>query len=64
MIQTDVAISPGNSGGPMVDGEGRMVGIVVSKLAGGGAENVAFVIPVSVVRTFITAHLPHGEELR
>ncbi len=61
MIQTDAAISPGNSGGPIVDGDGRIVGIVVSKMAGGGVENVAFGIPASVVREFIAEHLPGAE---
>jgi len=57
-IQTDAAISPGNSGGPMVTGDGRIVGIVVSKLAGSGAENIAFAIPVADVRAFIEALKP------
>lgn len=57
-IQTDAAISPGNSGGPMVTGDGRIVGIVVSKLAGSGAENIAFAIPVADVRAFIEASMP------
>lgn len=57
-IQTDAAISPGNSGGPMVTGDSRIVGIVVSKLAGSGAENIAFAIPVSDVRAFIEASKP------
>lgn len=57
-IQTDAAISPGNSGGPMVTGDSRIVGIVVSKLAGSGAENIAFAIPVSEVRAFIDRSMP------
>lgn len=62
LIQTDAAISPGNSGGPLLNGDGRIIGIVVSKLDGGGAENVAFVVPVSVVREFIAEHLPSSAE--
>lgn len=38
-LQTDAALNPGNSGGPLVDGEGRVVGIVSRKLTG---DNVAF----------------------
>ena len=38
-VQTDVALNPGNSGGPIVDSEGRVVGIASRKLRG---ENVAF----------------------
>ena len=44
MIQTDAAISPGNSGGPLVDCH-RLLGIVVATLAGRGIENVAFAVP-------------------
>jgi len=58
LIQTDAAISPGNSGGPLVNRHGDVLGIVVSKLAGGGAENVAFVIPTAVVASFAEHHLP------
>ena len=54
MIQTDAAISPGNSGGPLLDRYGQLVGVVVSKLAGPGIESVGFAIPVSVAAEFIT----------
>ena len=53
MIQTDAAISPGNSGGPMLDARGRLLGVVTSKLAGGGAENLAFAVPVAALREFL-----------
>ncbi len=39
LIQTDAPLNPGNSGGPIVDAEGRVVGIVSRKLAG---EDIAF----------------------
>jgi hypothetical protein len=39
LIQTDTALNPGNSGGPVVDTQGRIVGITSHKLAG---DNVAF----------------------
>lgn len=53
MIQTDAAISPGNSGGPLLNRHGDLVGLVVAKLSGGGAENVAFAIPASAVLEFL-----------
>lgn len=64
LIQTDAAISPGNSGGPLVNSDGHIVGIVVSKLAGGRTENVAFGIPVSIVRKFVAEHIPSSAEAR
>lgn len=52
-IQTNAAISSGNSGGPLVDRYGHLVGVVVSKLAGPGVESVGFAIPVSAAAAFI-----------
>ena len=53
IIQTDAAISPGNSGGPLLDRHGNLIGLVVLKVSGAGAENVAFAIPASVVLAFL-----------
>jgi len=53
IIQTDAAISPGNSGGPLLDRHGHLVGVVVSKLAGPGIESVGFAIPVSETAAFM-----------
>ncbi len=53
LIQTDAAISPGNSGGPVLDEHGHLVGIVRSKLVGLGIENVSFGVPMSVVVEFL-----------
>jgi len=41
-IQTDAAANPGNSGGPAVDRQGRIVGVLLS----GGAENLNFAVPI------------------
>ena len=53
MLQTDAAISPGNSGGPLLDRKGRLVGLVSSKVVGRGADNVAFATPASVIVEFL-----------
>ena len=51
-LQTDAAINPGNSGGPLVDSEGRVVGI--NTLGGGwGAEGLGFAIPSNVARRIL-----------
>ncbi len=47
-MQFTAPISPGNSGGPVVDGAGRVVGMATAKLVMEGAESLGFAIPVQV----------------
>lgn len=50
-IQTDATINPGNSGGPLVDTNGRVVGINTLILSqGGGSEGIGFAVPSNIVR--------------
>jgi S1-C subfamily serine protease len=51
LIQTDAAVNPGNSGGPMLDSEGRTVGVVVAKIQGG--QGIGFAIAPRVVSRFL-----------
>jgi S1-C subfamily serine protease len=46
MLQTDAAINPGNSGGPLVDANGRLIGINSAAAGAATAENVGFAIPI------------------
>ncbi len=52
LIQTDAPVNPGNSGGPVVDGEGRIVGITSRKLR---ADNIGFVVPASELETLLAS---------
>ena len=50
-IQTDAAINHGNSGGPLLDGAGKVIGINSQiRSTGGGGEGVGFAIPVETVK--------------
>lgn len=46
LIQTDASVNLGNSGGPLLDNDGRIVGIVVQKALGIGIEGTAFALPI------------------
>lgn len=50
-IQTDAAVNPGNSGGPMLDDEGQVVGVTVSKIT--NADNMGFGIRVETLRRML-----------
>lgn len=45
-LQTDMAVSPGNSGGPVFNSNGELVGIIQRKLVGSGIEGIGFAIPI------------------
>ena len=51
-VQTDASINPGNSGGPLVDVEGRMVGLnTLIASQSGGDEGIGFAAPSNIVRS-------------
>ena len=51
-VQTDASVNPGNSGGPLVDAQGRMVGLNTMILTqSGGNEGIGFAAPSNIVRT-------------
>lgn len=57
-IQHDAAINAGNSGGPLYNLQGQVIGINVSKYAETDIEGMGFAIPVNVVKTVIETFAP------
>ena len=54
-LQTDAPINPGNSGGPLVDVEGRLVGLNTMILSqGGGSEGLGFAAPSNIVKAVVS----------
>jgi S1-C subfamily serine protease len=46
-IQTDVSINPGNSGGPLINADGKVVGVATLKIKATGVEGIGFGVPIS-----------------
>lgn len=64
LIQTDVSVSPGNSGGPLIDSNGLVVGIISQKLVANGTEGIAFAIPIEFALDKLNINLKRGATSR
>jgi serine protease Do len=62
VLQTSAAINPGNSGGPLVDLEGKVIGLNASILM--GAQNIGFAIPINTVKSIVAELRIHGRVIR
>ena len=60
MLQTDAAVNPGNSGGPLINTAGQVVGVVTAKSSGANIEGIAFAIPANEAYTTTASLVTYG----
>jgi S1-C subfamily serine protease len=65
MIQTDAAINMGNSGGPLLDSTGQLIGMntVIFSTTGSSA-GLGFAVPADTIRTIVPQLIQHGKVIR
>ncbi|MCL5779005.1 trypsin-like peptidase domain-containing protein [Limibaculum sp. FT325] len=63
-IQTDAPVSPGNSGGPLLDRCGRLIGLVTLKSLHPAAEDIGYALPVSEIARVLPELIETGEVRR
>ncbi|MBI5328040.1 MAG: trypsin-like peptidase domain-containing protein [Deltaproteobacteria bacterium] len=65
IIQTDAAINPGNSGGPLLDSNGKMIGVNSAIISPVGASvGIGFAVPVNTVRSVVSQLIEKGRVAR
>ena len=62
VIQTDAALNPGNSGGPLLDSGGRVIGINTAIIQ--SAQGICFAIPIDMARRIVPQLMQHGRVVR
>lgn len=65
-IQLDISVNEGNSGGPVFNERGELVGLILAKFAASGAEGLAFIIPIdkaeeswtNIINSYVPDEIP------
>jgi hypothetical protein len=53
LLQTTAPISPGSSGGALINAKGQVIGITAAQVQGIGSENLNFAVPISAIRPYM-----------
>jgi S1-C subfamily serine protease len=65
VLQTDAAVNPGNSGGPLLDSAGRLIGINTAIYSpSGSSAGIGFAVPVDTVNAIIPQLVAQGKVIR
>lgn len=62
VIQTDAAVNPGNSGGPLISTEGKVIG--VNFATSSGADNISFALPINIVKQRLSEYITYGKFIK
>jgi len=60
VLQTDAAVNQGNSGGPLINQDGEVIGIVTAKLFGHGIEGMGYVLPINDIHDLLISLKERG----
>ncbi len=63
-IQTDALVNPGNSGGPLINLQGEIIGIITAKISLAGVEGIGLSIPSNIVKRVMGDLREHGRVIR
>jgi len=59
VIQTDAAVNPGNSGGPLISERGEVIGVNFATTS--GADNISFALPISLIKERLAEYKQYGK---
>ena len=62
VIQTDAAVNPGNSGGPLISTEGKVIGVNFATTA--NADNISFALPINLVKRRLEEYRTYGKFIK